>query len=151
MFEGDGEAAGVVAVLVGALAVVEVAAAVVDLVATAELVVPCGVGDALGEAEVAVCVGLAEALVASTDVRDDAADADADTDTVSDPGLIDEVAAPAATSLPAGLPSPPPTALPYNRNATTMMAAKPPVSMSPTPRRFSARRSARDRWSSDAA
>lgn len=48
-----------------------------------------------------------------------------------------------ATALPAGALPPPPPAVPNSRNPPTAMPAMPPVNMSPTPRRRSARRSAR--------
>jgi hypothetical protein len=140
VLDGLGLAEGLA--LVGAAdAVVLVAVAVADLSDAAEVVACSGVEDLLGEAE-AVCVGLAEALVAAAEEPGSVAE----TATVRDAVLTVELpVGPAATTLPAGAPSLPPPALPYSRNATTMMPAKPPVSISPIPCRFSPRRSARER------
>jgi hypothetical protein len=140
VLDGLGLAVGL-ALVGGAEAVVLVAVAVADLPGAAEVVACSGVEDLLGEAE-AVCVGLAEALVASAEDAGPVAEAV----TVRDAVLVELLVGPAATTLPAGAPSPP--ALPYSRNATTMMPAKPPVSISPMPCRFSPRRSARDRRAS---
>ena len=133
VLEVDGEADAVVLVGVG----------LADALAGAELGVCCGVEDLLGEAE-AERDGLAEALAALADVTT----SDAEIVTVRPaPLTVDVLLAPAATTLPAGAPEPPP-ALPYTRNATTATPAKPPVSMSPIPRRFSSRRAARGRLAS---
>ena len=151
MLDGDALAEALALADVGeADAVVLLAVALADSLVGAELVVVSSVGDLLGEAEaVAVCVGLAEALVASTD---DAA-ADAETVTVSAAALPEALpsAVATATALLAGAPAPPLPTLPYTRNATTATPAKPPVSISPIPRRFSDRRDARDRRASSAA
>ena len=111
-----------------------------DLEGGAELVVSCAVGELLGDGELeAVCVGLAEALVTVADTW-----SDAEIVTVSAWWLAVEVRAGAvATALPVGDPAPL-FVVPYTRNATTAMPAKPPVSISPTPRRFSDRRAVPD-------
>jgi hypothetical protein len=149
LFVVDGVGSAVGLALVGeADAVVLVAVAVADVLGAAEVVVCSGVEGLLGEAE-AVCVGLAEALVGASE---DAGPVGEIVDRVRAAVLAVAVPVrPAATTLPAGAPSPPP-ALPYSRNATTMMPAKPPVSIRPIPCRFSPRRSARDRraWSAAA-
>ena len=146
VFDGDGLAEAVV--LVGeADAVVLVAEAVADVLAAAELVCCSGVEDLLGDGELeAVCVGLAEALVARAE----------DAGIVVETVIVNDAALPVpepctATTLPAVDPSVPPPLLPYTRNATTTMPAKPPVSISPIPRRFSCRRALRDRLASSAA
>jgi hypothetical protein len=139
----DGVGLAVVPEVVGeADAVVLVGVGLADALAGAELGVCCGVEDLLGDGE-AERDGLAEALVALAEVTT----SDAETVTVNPAPLTEDVLlAPAATTLPAGDPAPP--ALPYTRNTTTAMPAKPPVSISPIPRRFSSRREARGRLAS---
>jgi hypothetical protein len=145
VLDGDGLALVELVAVGEADAVVLVGAALVDSVATAELVVCSGVGDSLGDGEVeALCVGLAEALVAPAE------DAGADAE-VAAPLALEVPAEATATTLPAGVPSLLPLVLPYMRNPTKAMPAKPPVSISPIPRRFSPRREARVLRSSSAA
>lgn len=145
VLDGDGLAVG--PVLVGEADVVAlVAVGLADLLAGAELVDSCGVGDILGDGESeAVCVGLAEALAALSDeagIVAEIATVNAWLLTVDGLPVVTE------TTLPAGDPSPP--VLPYTRNPTTAMPAKPPVSISPIPRRFSPRRGTRDARASSA-
>jgi hypothetical protein len=74
------------------------------------------------------------------------ADADIVTVNAAEPG--EEVS---SAALPAGVLPPLPPAEPNNRNPPTAIPAKPPVSIRPTPRRRSARRSARARRRSTAS
>jgi hypothetical protein len=142
VFVGDGlglAEALVVAVLGLADAVLE---AVFDAFDVGVVAGAVGVADFDGDPE-ALADGLLLAEATGTWMMDVAptewpADADMLTVSAAEPG--EDVS---SAALPAGADEPPPPAVPNSRNPPTAMPANPPVSISPTPRRRSARRSER--------
>lgn len=152
VFTSDGVGDGLAAALVvGAAAALVVSdAGLVEAAAGVVLAEALGVAEADGDAELlADALALALALMPSVGTYSSEVSAEgppADDADVTGPEPADVVDS--ACTLPAGVPSPPPVALPNNRNAPTAIPANPPVSISPTPRRFSSR-ALRRSWLAD--